>query len=109
MVVACIVNISLYCCAVRKLLFGENSWMRISSASTPPTRKKKERKGAVEEPDPLVIDGRQPADQAGLRGGPPEDEGLGIGAVLLAQKIGFDQSVCHKGMIRFGSSGPSLT
>ena len=40
MVVACIVNISLYCCAERKLLFGTASWMRMNRASSPPTRKK---------------------------------------------------------------------
>ena len=40
-VVPCIVNISLYCAEVRKVLFGTISWMRIRSASKPPKMKKK--------------------------------------------------------------------
>jgi len=39
-VVPCIVNSVLYCCAVRTLLFGTISWVRMSSASKPPIRKK---------------------------------------------------------------------
>jgi hypothetical protein len=39
-VVPCIVNIVLYCCAVSTLPFGNMSWARINSASKPPTRKK---------------------------------------------------------------------
>ena len=39
-VVACIVNIWLYFSADRIVPFGPASWARISSASTPPTRKK---------------------------------------------------------------------
>ena len=75
-VVACIVNISLYCAEVRKVLFGTDSWMRMRSASMPPTMKKKRAESAVEEADPLVVDRRQPAHEARLRRRAPEDEGL---------------------------------
>ena len=40
MVVPCIVNIVLYCCAVRTVPFGVINWRRMSNASKPPTRKK---------------------------------------------------------------------
>ena len=40
-VVPCIVNISLYCADVMKLLFGTASWTRMRSASIPPTTRKK--------------------------------------------------------------------
>ncbi len=40
MVVPCIVNISLYCAAVRTLPFGCASCRRMSSASIPPTSRK---------------------------------------------------------------------
>jgi hypothetical protein len=40
-VVPCIVKIWLYCAGVRNLFCGSASWMRTSSAITPPTRKKK--------------------------------------------------------------------
>ncbi len=39
-VVPCIVKIWLYVSASRKVFCGEPSWMRMSSASTPPARKK---------------------------------------------------------------------
>ena len=39
-VVPCIVNMVLYCCAVRTVPFGNMSWARMSSASKPPTMKK---------------------------------------------------------------------
>ena len=38
--VACIVNISLYRPALRNVLSGWASWVRMASASRPPTRKK---------------------------------------------------------------------
>ena len=41
MIVPCMVNSSLYCWSVTKLLFGSKSWLRMSSAIRPPTRKKK--------------------------------------------------------------------
>ena len=40
-VVPCIVKIWLYCSGVRNVFCGSASWMRMSSAMTPPTRKKK--------------------------------------------------------------------
>ena len=39
-VVACIVNISLYCAEVRTVLFGTASCRRMKRASRPPTMKK---------------------------------------------------------------------
>ena len=39
-VVPCIVNIVLYCCAVSTVPLGYINWRRMSSASTPPTKKK---------------------------------------------------------------------
>ena len=95
MVVACIVNISLYCGAVRTSLFGTMSWRRIRRASTPPTEEEEQGRDAVQKADALVVDGRQPAHQAGLRGGPPEHESLRRGAFVLAEKSGFSQCVCH--------------
>ena len=40
MVVPCMVNSSLYVSGDRKVLSGDPSWMRNSSASIPPIRKK---------------------------------------------------------------------
>ena len=41
MVVPCIVNSWLYVSGLRNVLSGFASWIRISSASSPPSRKKK--------------------------------------------------------------------
>jgi hypothetical protein len=41
MLVPCMVNSWLYVSGLRKVLSGLASWIRISSASRPPTRKKK--------------------------------------------------------------------
>ena len=40
---------------------GRASWSRMSSASSPPTRKKANAVDAVEDADALVVDGRDPA------------------------------------------------
>ena len=40
MIVPCMVNSSLYCWSVTRLLFGSNSWVLMISAIRPPIRKK---------------------------------------------------------------------
>ena len=63
-VVPCIVKSWLYWSRVTKCSFGVASCARMNSASSPPSTKKTRLVDDVEDPDPLVVDGRDPARDA---------------------------------------------
>ncbi len=48
---------------MRKVLPGAPSWMRISSASNPPTPKKEQRRHDIHDADLLVVDRSDPGQQ----------------------------------------------
>src|ERR1022692_3572050 len=117
-VVPCMVNISLYWADVRNVLLGTASWTRIRRAPTPPTRRVGDREldpdqegldppheeeeqpgDAVQEPDPLVVDRGQPAQDAGLRHRAPEHEGLRC-LLALRDEIGLGDGFHGAGHLR---------
>jgi hypothetical protein len=71
--VACIVKSLLYACALRNVLFGTASWMRMSRASNPAHQEKDQRGDSIKKADSLVIDRREPAHEASLGRWPRED------------------------------------
>ena len=69
MVVPCMVKTASYAPGSRKVLRGTASWTRISSASRPPSTKKTAAGQQVQDPDVLVVGGRDPVQEAlGARG-----------------------------------------
>ena len=68
MVVPCMVNSASYAPGSRNVLRGTASWMRISSASSPPIDRRSEAGDQIQDADVFVVDGRDPAQQAAGRG-----------------------------------------
>ena len=84
-VVPCIVNSSLYCAGGEHACrWRSTSCSRISSASMPPMTKKTSAVRAVHDADLLVVDGGEPAPEAGRRRGPPQEHRRACGRCLSA-------------------------
>ena len=63
-VTPCIVKSSSYVSGATTCSSACASWERISSASTPPGRRRRRAWSRIEKPDPLVVGGGQPAEEA---------------------------------------------